>query len=67
MWLRFKQPLVGEGALRDEPKQRLRRRLHVSVPLKKKRTTFENRCIMHCKPLNKFTLCMPMDCVSGDV
>ena len=32
-----------------------------------KRTTFENRCIMHCKPLNKFKLCMPMDCVSGDV
>ena len=27
MWFWFKQPLVGEGALRDEPKHRLRRRL----------------------------------------
>ena len=27
MQFRFKQPLVGEGALRNEPKQQLQRRL----------------------------------------
>ena len=32
MWFRLKQPLVGEGALRDKHKQRLRRRLRFPKP-----------------------------------
>ena len=36
MWFWSKQPLVGEGALRDYPKQRLLRRLTTVIPLSKR-------------------------------